>query len=62
MNTSNETKKIFKNLIDENVPKIELNLSIKRTHPVLGNSDSCAGEVTRLQRKTSRIKKDSNRH
>ena len=32
MNTSNETKKIFKNLIDENVPKIEL------TYPSKGHT------------------------
>lgn len=29
MNTSNETKKIFKNLIDENVPKIVLTYTSK---------------------------------
>lgn len=43
-------------------PKQSLNLYMKRTHPVLGNSDSNAGEVISLQRKTSRIKKHSNRH
>ena len=29
MNTSNETKKIFENLIDENVPKIVLTYTSK---------------------------------
>lgn len=43
-NISSETEKIFKVSRDKIFLKQNLNLYIKRTHPVLGNSDSYAGE------------------